>query len=705
MADWWDSAPVVSPQAAVAQPAATAAAPSSDAWWNAAPVIEAAPTTRTRTIGGRGGVTPVTVTEPIVQHPDSGLARIGQGADDLMRAVANGATLGAADKAAAYMGSDGTDYTQQLAKQRALTEQSTDRDPGQALVGGLAGNALGVAATAGAGLTTAPLMAGAPLAGRIGLGAIEGGGYGAANALGHNDGEMGWQKVWAALHGAGAGSAFGAALPAAGSVAGKAYEMAAPFFSSTEGLSPRASGILTNAANADSRGMQNLSQIGPQAMPVDAGPSMAGLGQGAALAPGDARSTIIDALTQRNLGRNARLGDDLTQNFGPYQDPVLATQSVKDARKALTGPMYTKAFADAGPVDASPVTDLISNRLQTAEGAEKAALQKIQGMLVEAPAAAAVAPQRVASTTPAGGTIYHMGGGSPAQPQQIESMAERLHNIKGEVDSLINYGDPTLGIQPGSLSREQGALVQVRKALNGSLENQVPGYAAANARSSEYARMGDSIETGFNALKKGDQAVSPALWQHQAEAATPAELGGIQIGVRGRLENAVGTQANDLAALRGQVGEPQDWNSQKLAQIYSPEQAEGFSSGITREQTFAKTYNDVANGSQTGPRLAAQKQLADRGEIHIPPIMEWPTAAASAGARTVLKAMLNRSSEGVRNEIAAALTSTGDARDQIVRALLSASQAQGQVGANIRNVIGNPALIRALALSHSSAGQ
>lgn len=634
-------------------------------------------------------------------------SKVLQAADDALRNTANGLTLGASDKAAALGEAltGGGSYSDNLSKERALSADAVARNPGIAQVnqaGGMLATGLGLGR---AGVTLAPLMEGAPLIGRMGLGAAEGAGYGAANELGHNDAEMGWQKVKAALNGAEMGAKFGAALPLAGSLAGKAFEWASPFFSSAAtGLSPRASGILTNAATADARGMQNLPQLGPQAMPADAGPSMTGLAQGAAMAPGDARSAIVDALSTRNAARNARLGEDLTQNLGPYQDPILTTQSVKQARSALTGPMYTKAFAEAAPVDAAPVMTAIDKRLETAEGAEKAALQKIKGMLVEAPATAAVAPQRVPVTTPSGGVIYHTVGGQASQPQQVENMAERLHNIKGEIDSLINYGDPQLGIPPGSLSREQGALVQLRKTLNNTLETQVPGYAAANAKSAEYARMGDSIETGFNALKKGDEAVSPALFENLQANATPAELGGIQIGTRARLENAVGTQSNDLAALRSTVGEPQDWNAQKLGQIYSPEQAQAVSDALNREQTFATTFNDVARGSQTAPRLAAQKQLADRGEIRIPPIMEWPTAAASAGSRAVLKAILNRSSEGVRNEVAGALTSTGSARDELVRALLSASVGRGLTRANIRDAIGNPALIRSLALSQASSG-
>jgi hypothetical protein len=669
--------------------AATPAAPAAAGPWQkyanaTAAQPPPAPATRKRVIGGRGGVTPVTVEEPIVKHPDSGLERIGQGADDLMRSIANGGTLGAADKLAAYMGSDG-DYTKKLAEERQKSADAAARDPGQDLVGKGVGTALGVSALAGNGVTLTPFMEGAPLTARVALGATEGAGYGAANELGHDDGPNGMPKVWAALHGAQEGAKFGALLPAAGSLASKAYETIAPYFSKTGDLSRRATGILSNAAAADAQGLRGLSGLGPDAMAADAGPSMTGLAQGVATTPGAGRSAVVDALARRTAGRNARLGEDLTKQLGPYQDPELLKQSISDARQAVTGPQYRAA---------------ISNAPRTPARSPGAAFS---GVDVE-PAISALTDDAAGLARGQRGTMDSVVADlrDVAAARSPEIAAQRLLNVRKQLDAQIVYDPRELAGLSSADKASQSALRAARAHVD-DLVKGIPGIPAADATSAEYARLGQHVDAGFDVLDKGKSAVSPQALQAGIDALTPEARSAMQAGTRARLENAVGTQGNDLAALRSTIGEPQDWNNVKIGQVFSPDQAKGVTDAIKREQTFAQTETDVAKGSQTAQRTAAGKQLADRTDFRIPPVMEWPTAAAGAAGRAVLKALVGRSGDAVRQEVAQALTSTGEARDRVVQALLSAGDRRGAVARNLRDLVSSPAVIRALALHRSAS--
>ena len=70
--------------------------------------------------------------------------------------------------------------------------------------------------------------------------------------------------------------------------------------------------------------------------------------------------------------------------------------------------------------------------------------------------------------------------------------ANVLHKVKGELDNVIQYDAPGLGVPAGAVKNQQAALKQMRFRVNQALEQQAPGYAEANAASHALANR-DSI--------------------------------------------------------------------------------------------------------------------------------------------------------------------------------------------------------------------
>lgn len=128
-------------------------------------------------------------------------SRVGQLADDIVRTAADGATFGYADRFAGYMSGEGTEA------ERAKTEGARERlGAPAATVAGVAGTVAPVAGLARAGVTATrfvpeALTGRAGLAARTGAMAAEGAGYGALNALGH-DQDVGEGAAWGAAGGA-----------------------------------------------------------------------------------------------------------------------------------------------------------------------------------------------------------------------------------------------------------------------------------------------------------------------------------------------------------------------------------------------------------------------------------------------------------------------------------------------------------------------
>ncbi len=151
-------------------------------------------------------------------------AQAGQAADDIARIIANGLTFGYADKLAGAASGNGTEA------ERALTEQARDRAGSAGTVAEI-GSAIAVPMAAGkSGLTLAGRFGTDAatglrgLAGRTGLMAAEGAGYGALTAAG-NDQSVGEGAALGAI-GGGIGNLAGEGLSAAVGKAAGAFNPA-----------------------------------------------------------------------------------------------------------------------------------------------------------------------------------------------------------------------------------------------------------------------------------------------------------------------------------------------------------------------------------------------------------------------------------------------------------------------------------------------
>lgn len=637
------------------------------------------------------------------------LSKVARAADGYVRQIADGVTFGLADKVAAKldeMTGRGGSYDDNLKTERARTETFAEENPISATAAQIAGGIVTGGGLAKAGVTLLPRVAGKGMAAKIGAGAAEGAAYGAVTGAGHTDGQAS-DYVDGAAEGAKYGALIGGALPIAGKAIGKAYETVEPLVRGQARDLPRgAGGVLASATSADRAGLDAVKQLGPDAMLADAGPSFLGIAQGVATRPGEGRSALVNAVTERNQGRTGRLAADTAENLGPARSPIEATQELAATRAAKTNPAITKALAEAGPVDVSEVVGLIEKRMPRAEGAEKAALQRVLGFLVEAPAVPAQTGTRVPIMSPDGARVirYEMQGATPGSPARLQSVAENLNNAKGEIDRLIKYGDPTLGVTGGSLAREQGALKQARGALNFALRKQVPGYADAMDGSAGYARQMEAIERGTDVLAGGKTAVWPSDLAKTMAAMSPEEQAALKLGARADVENRVGTQANDLAALKKAVGGEGDWNREKMAQVFGPEPTERMIGAVEREQTFANTYADVARGSQTGARQGGAAAI-DEAAVSIP---KNATVAGLAGhigerlARAAFQGIVGLKSQTDRAELGRLLSAQGPERDQIIESLLSSADTRAAIGKAMDQAVRHPALLRALAIENGN---
>lgn len=511
------------------------------------------------------------------------LKRVGSAVDAGVRAAANGATLGMADRFAAGMGAltgvGGAqgDYAGNLAGQQAETTQEAQQYPVTTTLGGLAG----AVATPGMG-TVAAIATRPTLLGKIGMGALTGAGMGAVQgAMQSPDLTDAATTGRDAGEGALTGGVIGSVLPGVAAGAGAFYRGATGGLNLPEGLNRSAADKLTQALTADQAGVSSLDKLGPNAFLPDAGPSLLGLAQAVATKPGEGKSLLVDALSQRNAGTNERINADVNAALGPSQSPLSVANKLQDARSQVHSEL-PEAFQNAPPIDVTPVLSFIGEKLNTAVGPEHAALLKARDYLMDRSA-----------------------NGIPVPVTN----AEKVANAKVALQALVSYGDSTIGVPPGALSKAEGVTKRVIGSLNARLRDKVPGYAGIMDRSSKIAKLIEGIEEGQGILSSGAQAVRPDDFARRLEGASNSEVGSLQVGARSAINRSLGTKINDLQALRQDLQGEGGWNEQKLALLFGQKPAADLAESVARNAKFRDTHGKVVDNSQTAQRTIASQAL------------------------------------------------------------------------------------------------
>jgi hypothetical protein len=253
-----------------------------------------------------------------------------------------------------------------------------------------------------------------------------------------------------------------------------------------------------------------------------------------------------------------------------------------------------------------------------------------------------------------------------------------LHKIKGEMDNVIQYDQPGLGIPAAALSRQQGALKHMRGILNDALENQTPGYQRANAASSGLARRGEAVEAGTQYLGSGKTTPSPDRFATEFAQMEPGEQIAFAKGSRGNVDRVLGTKSNDLQALRSELQGEGGWNTAKIAAVHGRDAAERLVGSVDSNLKFRDTYNKVVENSQTAQRQAAAAAMKPTPASETPlinPNMSL-TGLAAAGTKkavnSIVDTLLRRDPTKEYGDVARILSSQGTSRDAAVKSIVEA---------------------------------
>lgn len=403
--------------------------------------------------------------------------------------------------------------------------------------------------------------------------------------------------------------------------------------------------------------------LGDEAMVLDASPSTVGLAQGVTVTPGRHKDLIVGELNTREAGRSNRLLADVDTAIGRGRDADLVKQHIGETAQRRAGPMYEMAKRNA-PTLPQDLRDMLN--IQLTGEAEK--LTK---------------DARVRYLKEFDNLDDALVAGSP------ELVADRLHSMRKGYDKQIVH-DPRVYDGLSSADKaEQSVLKDWRKTVDDILKNRFPGFREADEVVSKSKRMQEDVDYGRNALEGGKYASTPEKFAVDMKGRDKAMVGS---GMKHDIRVSMGTQANDLPALRKKVGGENDFNREKLAAIFGQDAVDKMAGGVKREEVFSRNFADIDRNSQTYQR----KEAADLVRGTDPPKITGQETFAGMGLKgiaallnSVVKGTKTATTQPARDELVRILTTKGATGEAFMRSIQAAP---GPMGGALTRAIANALL-------------
>jgi hypothetical protein len=377
-----------------------------------------------------------------------------------------------------------------------------------------------------------------------------------------------------------------------------------------------------------------LAQLGEGAMYADLTPGLQARAAAIATMPGSGQKTIVDALTARRAGSNARIMTGVDEAIGPATVPSrMAAENL--ANKQALGPYYEALFQGPGvrAVDSSPIALNLESLAVNERGGAQAAANKVRGWL------------NVTGT------------------DELDPNPYTLFRTRNAIDKIM------------ATEADGGAIAvyaDARKQIDELLAPAVPGLKELDGQYAELARQGDAVQTGQQLLDAGRTAPRPAdVDEMMTAGALPqgAQIGPSAVplrlreGARADIDRIIGTNIRDINAMKRIVAGDGNWNRDKLASVFGEEKAAQLLAILEREAKFDLTEQMALNGSRTDVLRSAKVDIEGAGP-RVNPIrsaanLKFGDSIAELADRS-LSWVSKGKRAGVNQQIADALISQAD---------------------------------------------
>lgn len=516
-------------------------------------------------------------------------------------------------------GSFGDRYSSALSQQSGMDKSFHDEHPyadtGLQVAGGMAAMAPAIAA--------APAMFGAGEGGvfanslvSAGTGALTGG----ADAGVRSDFDPS-----AMLEGVKWGGGLGLAGPSVGQAIGKGVSA----LTNRIGGPSQAQRLLAEAADAD--GIQDLhgklSQMGPDAMPMDLGPNLQAQAEVLAGTPGKAQETVRSAITDRQAGAGQRITSALNDTLGESVDTSALAEDIIARRSAAAKPLYDAAYAKPVPFT-KELEGLLSRPMV------RSALKKAQGLAAD-------------EGIPSHQWFANIADDGKMTIKNVPDVRQ-LDLTKRALDDIISSS-----ISSGK-NNEARIYMQQRDLLTGMVDKAVPEYAQARKAYSGPSAVLNALEDGRSIFKN---QMTPNEIRTNLMKMGDAEREAYIQGGRAAVSDTMGTARNDALAARQLFD--RGYNREKLGMLVGDDKSQGLISALEAEKAFTQSRDYVTGNSRTFARAQAAKAIegggGDNSVIHELLNRHYGSAASKLAGK-VTSNIRDTAQQGVNQELAGYLT-------------------------------------------------
>lgn len=453
------------------------------------------------------------------------------------------------------------------------------------------------------------------LSGRIlggaATGAVTGGLEGAVSGYGAgNDGDRVAKAGQYAGFGTAAGLVTGAAAPLVADAAGGIYTALRNNFAKASaripGLSPQASQIVREAADADTIGgnpLRNIRRAGPDAMPADFGPATQDLLDTSVSMSSTGRKVAGEAVESRAASAMPRLNATFDDVMGGPQGLMALRDAVDDAAQPGIKAAYQEAYdtvIDYSTPQGRRLEQIVSRipdriyRQATAKAAERMDWEGI--------------PYQYLAQV----------GEDGVRVSRIPSVIE-LDYLKRSLDDIIADGTDPITLRKSS---DAQLATRMKVALRDAISDAVPSYRTALNEASDAFSLNEAIELGTNLLKKNTTREQVATW---AKTATDVEKRALASGLRSQIDETVANVTRSVATGEIEVAQARkilrDMSSPaaraKIVAVFGQSDARKMFRALNEATQSLSVKASVAKNSQTAPRLR-RDQLVRDAQSHSP---------------------------------------------------------------------------------------
>jgi hypothetical protein len=359
-------------------------------------------------------------------------------------------------------------------------------------------------------------------------------------------------------------------------------------------------------------------------------------------------------LTNRDVGKNARLATAMDESLGPVMEPSAIRQEIGKAVKGVNA-QYDPALESAARIDTAALAQKLDAQIVDARGPVRAALQEARDML----------------------NIYGT--------KELDPNPRGLLNARITLGGLEDAAGQT-GNQPVA-----SAYGDARKAIDKLLTGSVPNLKAVDAQRASLFRQEQALEDAPSLFQSGPNAARPADVAARVGAASPEEALRISQGARAEIDRIVGTNANDVAALRNFLKGEGDWNRQKLTSIFGADKAGKILNILDNETKMEATYRAVVGGTATAPTQGFKEFLDKAGQGVTVPAEATAVGLSIRGAKALLERATGSNNAAKAARFADALGNLsiagGTDADRIIAAIMK-RQAQASSGEKFNEAFG-----------------